>query len=98
MDGDDEDELVREKAANTDGERSVAGSDAGSEQGSVAGSDNSAANAQGQAKKREPAKRFRETMKQMADRVRDFMKVPRSCLCLLLSADSIPDWKTPPQK
>ncbi|KAJ7687087.1 hypothetical protein B0H14DRAFT_2654022 [Mycena olivaceomarginata] len=75
MDGDDEDEPVREKAANADGERSVAGSDAGSEQGSVAGSDNSAASAQGQAKKCEPAKRFRETMKQMADRVRDFMKI-----------------------
>ncbi|KAJ7787780.1 hypothetical protein B0H14DRAFT_2629030 [Mycena olivaceomarginata] len=75
MDGDDEDEPVREKAANADGERSVAGSDASSEQGSVAGSDNSAASAQGQAKKREPAKRFRETMKQMADRVRDFMKI-----------------------
>ncbi|KAJ7802756.1 hypothetical protein B0H14DRAFT_2614050 [Mycena olivaceomarginata] len=45
MDGDNEDEPVREKAANADGKRSVAGSDAGSEQGSVAGSDNSAASA-----------------------------------------------------
>jgi hypothetical protein len=77
MDGDDEDEPVREKATNTDGERSVAGSDTGSDAGSVAGSETSAASAQGQAKKREPAKRFRETMKEMTDRVRDFMKVHR---------------------
>ncbi|KAF7362836.1 hypothetical protein MVEN_00633400 [Mycena venus] len=77
MDGDDADEPVREKAPNSDagsvrskGGRSVAGS---SDEGSVAGSEKSAASAQGQAKKRQPAKRFRETMKEMVDRVRDFM-------------------------
>ncbi|KAF7335506.1 hypothetical protein MVEN_02204400 [Mycena venus] len=81
MDGDDADEPVREKASNSDtgsvrseGGRSVAGS---SDEGSVAGSEKSAASAQGQAKKHQPAKRFRETMKEMVDRVRDFMTIKK---------------------
>ncbi|KAJ6542980.1 hypothetical protein B0H19DRAFT_1212717 [Mycena capillaripes] len=79
MDGDDVDKPVREanseqrseggSVAGSDDEKSVAGS---SDEGSVAGSNDTAP--QDPPKKRKTAKKIRETMSQMVDRVKHFMK------------------------
>ncbi|KAJ7340636.1 hypothetical protein DFH08DRAFT_915624 [Mycena albidolilacea] len=67
-------------AAHSDGGsvRSEGSEGAPSDQESVAGSDGSAASADGQSKKKKPAKRFRETMTNMVSRVSNFMKKMRT--------------------